>query len=225
MPAACRPSPRSERRSRSGRRRPMPSQSDLGGLPRRAVRVVEHEMVATAPLDAAGRLDASRGRRSRPCSGSERPASPCRQAVAEQRPRWPLGRSRSTLEASPTRKCARSRPRLRRRMLTALGLSSRRDLGDAPRRLPPCSGRGAGSGRWGRPTSPLSLALAARDPVVNVFADYRARPTRLEPRWLGGEMWGRVRRTATSSPPATPAPTWCRSRPTPTTPEAFAGAR
>jgi GNAT superfamily N-acetyltransferase len=35
------------------------------------------------------------------------------------------------------------------------------------------------------------LALAARDPVVNVFADYRARTTSLEPRWLGGEVWGR----------------------------------
>ena len=33
-------------------------------------------------------------------------------------------------------------------------------------------------------------ALLARDPVVNVVADYRARTTRLEPRWLGGEMWG-----------------------------------
>ncbi len=35
------------------------------------------------------------------------------------------------------------------------------------------------------------LALAGLDPVVNVFADYRARTTNLEPRWLGGEMWGR----------------------------------
>ena len=35
------------------------------------------------------------------------------------------------------------------------------------------------------------LALAERDPVVNVFADHRARTTTLEPRWLGGEMWGR----------------------------------
>ena len=35
------------------------------------------------------------------------------------------------------------------------------------------------------------LALARRDPVVNVFADYRATTTNLEPRWLGGEMWGR----------------------------------
>lgn len=33
--------------------------------------------------------------------------------------------------------------------------------------------------------------LIERDPVVNVFAAYRARLTRLEPRWLGGEVWGR----------------------------------
>jgi predicted GNAT family acetyltransferase len=35
------------------------------------------------------------------------------------------------------------------------------------------------------------LELAARDPVVNAFAEYRARSTRLEPRLLAGEMWGR----------------------------------
>lgn len=35
------------------------------------------------------------------------------------------------------------------------------------------------------------LTLANRDPVTNVFALYRARTTSLEPRWLGGEMWGR----------------------------------
>lgn len=35
------------------------------------------------------------------------------------------------------------------------------------------------------------LALAGRDPVVNVFAISRARVTNLEPRWLGGEVWGR----------------------------------
>jgi ribosomal protein S18 acetylase RimI-like enzyme len=33
--------------------------------------------------------------------------------------------------------------------------------------------------------------LAGADPVVNVFASYRARTTNLEPRWLGGEVWGR----------------------------------
>ncbi len=35
------------------------------------------------------------------------------------------------------------------------------------------------------------LALSGADPVVNVFTEYRARTTNLEPRWLGGEMWGR----------------------------------
>jgi predicted GNAT family acetyltransferase len=35
------------------------------------------------------------------------------------------------------------------------------------------------------------LTLARRDPVANVFAIYRARTTSLEPRWLGGEVWGR----------------------------------
>ena len=35
------------------------------------------------------------------------------------------------------------------------------------------------------------VALAEQDPVVNVFALYRAKTTRLEPRWLGGEVWGR----------------------------------
>jgi predicted GNAT family acetyltransferase len=33
-------------------------------------------------------------------------------------------------------------------------------------------------------------ALLARDPVVNVVTDYRARTTQLQPRWLGGEVWG-----------------------------------
>jgi uncharacterized protein len=37
---------------------------------------------------------------------------------------------------------------------------------------------------------PAILDLAAADPVVNVFADYRTRLTQLDPRWLGGEMWG-----------------------------------
>lgn len=34
------------------------------------------------------------------------------------------------------------------------------------------------------------LALTAQDPVVNVFADYRARATRIDRRWLAGEVWG-----------------------------------
>ncbi len=37
---------------------------------------------------------------------------------------------------------------------------------------------------------PAMEELTARDPVVNVFVDYRARLTRLDPRWLGGEVWG-----------------------------------
>lgn len=37
---------------------------------------------------------------------------------------------------------------------------------------------------------PEVLALLERDPVPNVFVDHRARLTRLEPRWLGGEIWG-----------------------------------
>jgi predicted GNAT family acetyltransferase len=35
------------------------------------------------------------------------------------------------------------------------------------------------------------LALTDRNPTVNVFAAHRARQTRLEPRLLGGEVWGR----------------------------------
>lgn len=35
------------------------------------------------------------------------------------------------------------------------------------------------------------IELAGGDPVVNVFVDYRARLTRLDERWLGGQMWGR----------------------------------
>lgn len=35
------------------------------------------------------------------------------------------------------------------------------------------------------------LRLARKDPVVNVFTLYRAITTNLEPRWLGGEVWGR----------------------------------
>lgn len=34
------------------------------------------------------------------------------------------------------------------------------------------------------------LRLAGSNPVVNVFADYRSRLTQLDPRWLGGEVWG-----------------------------------
>ena len=37
----------------------------------------------------------------------------------------------------------------------------------------------------GTPDLDAFLALTAKDPVVNVFAAYRARTTSLEPRWLG----------------------------------------
>jgi predicted GNAT family acetyltransferase len=37
---------------------------------------------------------------------------------------------------------------------------------------------------------PEVTGLLARDPVVNVIADYRARTTQMQPRWLNGEMWG-----------------------------------
>ena len=37
---------------------------------------------------------------------------------------------------------------------------------------------------------PAMLRLTGSDPVVNVFADYRSRLTQLDPRWLGGEVWG-----------------------------------
>ena len=39
---------------------------------------------------------------------------------------------------------------------------------------------------------PAMLELLACDPVVNVFVDYRSRLTTLDPRWMGGEMWGYV---------------------------------
>lgn len=34
-------------------------------------------------------------------------------------------------------------------------------------------------------------ALVDQDPVLNVFAGYRARVTNLDERWLGGQVWGR----------------------------------
>jgi predicted GNAT family acetyltransferase len=38
---------------------------------------------------------------------------------------------------------------------------------------------------------PDFLELTGRSPVVNAFAEYRARSTNLEPRLLAGEVWGR----------------------------------
>ncbi|MBA2444590.1 MAG: DUF4081 domain-containing protein, partial [Nocardioidaceae bacterium] len=32
--------------------------------------------------------------------------------------------------------------------------------------------------------------LIAQDPITNVFVDHRIRQTRMDPRWLGGEIWG-----------------------------------
>jgi len=42
----------------------------------------------------------------------------------------------------------------------------------------------------GSPDLDEFLALTDRNPTVNVFAAHRARTTRLEPRLLGGEVWG-----------------------------------
>ena len=58
-----------------------------------------------------------------------------------------------------------------------------------------------------------------RDPVVNVVAAYRARTTQLEPRWLGGEMWGYYAdggwcRSATSAANLVPAMATARRRST-----------
>jgi predicted GNAT family acetyltransferase len=39
---------------------------------------------------------------------------------------------------------------------------------------------------------PAALDLLAEDPVTNVFAEYRSRITQLDPRWMGGQMWGYV---------------------------------
>jgi predicted GNAT family acetyltransferase len=39
---------------------------------------------------------------------------------------------------------------------------------------------------------PAALDVLAADPVTNVFVEYRSRMTQLDPRWLGGQMWGYV---------------------------------
>jgi predicted GNAT family acetyltransferase len=39
---------------------------------------------------------------------------------------------------------------------------------------------------------PAALEVLATDPVTNVFVEYRSRLTQLDPRWLGGQMWGYV---------------------------------
>jgi GNAT superfamily N-acetyltransferase len=43
----------------------------------------------------------------------------------------------------------------------------------------------------GPPDLQAFLELTAQEPVINVFADYRARTTQLDRRWLGGEVLGR----------------------------------
>lgn len=37
---------------------------------------------------------------------------------------------------------------------------------------------------------PLLQSLIARDPLVNLFVDHRLEVTKLQPRWLGGNIWG-----------------------------------
>jgi uncharacterized protein len=39
---------------------------------------------------------------------------------------------------------------------------------------------------------PAALEVLAANPVTNVFVEYRSRLTQLDPRWLGGQMWGYV---------------------------------
>jgi predicted GNAT family acetyltransferase len=42
----------------------------------------------------------------------------------------------------------------------------------------------------GREDLPAVRRVLDQDPVVNVFVDHRVRATHLDPRWLGGELWG-----------------------------------
>lgn len=37
---------------------------------------------------------------------------------------------------------------------------------------------------------PALRSLISEDPIVNVFVEHRVDATQLQPRWLGGEMWG-----------------------------------
>jgi len=37
---------------------------------------------------------------------------------------------------------------------------------------------------------PLLRSLIAHDPLVNLFVEYRVEATQLQPRWLGGNIWG-----------------------------------
>lgn len=42
----------------------------------------------------------------------------------------------------------------------------------------------------GRDDLPAVRRILDQDPVVNVFVDHRVRTTNLDPRWLGGQLWG-----------------------------------
>ena len=51
-------------------------------------------------------------------------------------------------------------------------------------------GRSTGVRVLGPADLPAALDVLAADPVTNVFVEYRSRMTQLDPRWLGGQMWG-----------------------------------
>ena len=53
-------------------------------------------------------------------------------------------------------------------------------------------GRSASVRVLGPADLPAALEVLAADPVTNVFVEYRSRMTQLDPRWLGGQMWGYV---------------------------------
>ncbi|MGY2875411.1 uncharacterized protein ACVW00_002601 [Marmoricola sp. URHA0025 HA25] len=53
-------------------------------------------------------------------------------------------------------------------------------------------GRSDGVRVLGPADLPAALEVLADDPVANVFVEYRSRMTQLDPRWLGGQMWGYV---------------------------------
>lgn len=60
-------------------------------------------------------------------------------------------------------------------------------------REPDVPGQRAGTVRVLGPADlPAALRLLGSSPVENVFAEYRSRITQLDPRWLGGQMWGYV---------------------------------
>lgn len=42
----------------------------------------------------------------------------------------------------------------------------------------------------GPPDVPLLRELISHDPLINLFVDYRIEVTGLQPRWLGGNIWG-----------------------------------